>query len=156
MHVNGQPGVCHVAHGFLSVGKCTVRQVSHRRAWTGPPLIWPHPAHSSKSANRHYPIQYKDSIAPPPASWLSARRYGTSTRCSGHKMRTWKFFQPVRIFDEGYWHNAFTRINICHRIGANDLAILRHDAGLLTIQVEHLAKGLVLSTSCGQSREPLP
>jgi len=66
------------------------------------------------------------------------------------------FSNQSAFFDEGYWHNAFTRINICHRIGANDLAILRHDAGLLTIQVEHLAKGLVLSTSRGQSREPLP
>jgi hypothetical protein len=28
------------------------------------------------------------------------------------------------------------QLNICHRIDANDLAILRHDAGLLTIQVE--------------------
>jgi hypothetical protein len=66
------------------------------------------------------------------------------------------FTNQSAFFDEGYWHNAFTRIRICHRIGANDLAILRHDAGLLTIQVEHLAMELVLSTSCGQSREPLP
>ncbi|MFW9078014.1 hypothetical protein ACOI9X_01825 [Pseudomonas sp. P2757] len=45
-------------------------------------------------------------------------------------------FKPVRISDNWCWHYAFTRINICHRIGANDLAILRHDARLLAIQVE--------------------
>jgi hypothetical protein len=66
------------------------------------------------------------------------------------------FSNQSAFFDEGYWHNAFTRIRICHRIGANDLAILRHDAGLLTIQVEHLAAGLVLSTSCGQSQNRSP
>lgn len=45
-------------------------------------------------------------------------------------------FKPVRISDNWCWHYAFTQLNICHRIDANDLAILRHDAGLLTIQVE--------------------
>ena len=55
---------------------------------------------------------------------------------AGSDTEGWKVFQPVRISDNWCWHYAFTRINICHRIDANDLAILRHDAGLLTIQVE--------------------
>jgi hypothetical protein len=54
-------------------------------------------------------------------------------------------FKPVRISDNWCWHNAFTQFNICHRIDAKDLANLRHDAGLLTIQVEHLAATLVLT-----------
>jgi hypothetical protein len=33
-----------------------------------------------------------------------------------------KIFKPVRISDNGYWQNAFTQLNICHRIDANDLA----------------------------------
>ena len=58
-----------------------------------------------------------------------------------------ELFKPVRISDNWCWHNAFIQFNICHRIDAKDLAILRHDAGLLTIQVEHLAFRLVLKDS---------
>jgi len=43
-----------------------------------------------------------------------------------------------------YWHNALLRFNICHRIDANEVSSLRHDARLLAIQVEHLAVKMVL------------
>ena len=49
------------------------------------------------------------------------------------------------IFNKTYWHNAFIRFNICHRIDAREVADLRHDARLLAIQVEHLATGTVLN-----------
>jgi hypothetical protein len=39
-------------------------------------------------------------------------------------------FKPVRISDNWCWQNAFSQFNICHRIGANDLATLRHDVRL--------------------------
>ncbi|WP_237720951.1 hypothetical protein, partial [Pseudomonas asplenii] len=63
-------------------------------------------------------------------------------------LRWEKLFKPARISDNWCWHIAFIQFNICHRIDANDLANLRHDAGLISIQVEHLAKHAVLLTSC--------
>ena len=62
----------------------------------------------------------------------------------------------MHIFDNHCWHNAFIRFNICHRIDAREVADLRHDARLLTIQVEHLAIRTVLSTSCGQFPRTAP
>ena len=62
----------------------------------------------------------------------------------------------MHIFDNHCWHIAFIRFNICHRIDAREVADLRHDARLLTIQVEHLAIRTVLSTSCGQFPRTAP
>jgi hypothetical protein len=67
-----------------------------------------------------------------------------------------KLSNPTRISDNGYWQNAFTQFNICHRIGAKDPADLRHDAGLYQFRLNIWQERLSYQTSCGQSREPLP
>ena len=64
--------------------------------------------------------------------------------------------KPVRISDNWCWQNAFIQFNICHRIDANDLATLRHDAGLDQFRLNIWAQRLSYQTSCGQFREPLP
>ncbi len=42
-----------------------------------------------------------------------------------------KVFQPVRKFENEYWHKACSKLNICHRIDAKEPAKLRHDAASL-------------------------
>ena len=56
-----------------------------------------------------------------------------------------KTFKWTQISDNWCWHKAFIQFNICHRIDAKELANMRHSAGLLAIQVEHLASRAVVS-----------
>ncbi|MEE3505327.1 MULTISPECIES: hypothetical protein [unclassified Pseudomonas] len=51
--------------------------------------------------------------------------------------------KAARNSDNWYWLIAFTKLNICHIIGAKELAKVGHDADLFDIQVEHLPKKAV-------------
>ena len=171
--LTGEPTFVMSSVGFLSVGRCHARartfnaQARRRPALPSqedtatknclPPILndsrYTHA--TSKSANCHYPVQIRNSdrIRMGCPSVFFRRTGGQRTR---PERRTRQFSKPVRISDNWCWQNAFIQLNICHRIGANDLASLRHDASLYQFRLNIWPERLSYQTSCGQSREPLP
>lgn len=102
VHVNGQPGVCHVVRRLFKCRQMlelTAPQYddTDKRDATHPPSIAP----ASKSANCHYPIQYKDGTGlcgrfGYPPDGMAHRHDAVVTTC-----RPGNFSNQSAFFDEG-------------------------------------------------------